>query len=456
MNLVETVNCENEKDANGHSHEVSWPIDGALGIFENSVEVRENQIGVYIGDEALEDFEMPSENNHSRSEFYDHRSQKYSENVTDTTRYDSNARESDYTKHFQHQNHYQQDQRPRRSIIRVLNRPLLDLDDDDECLDAIEVERQNTDNSHDQEPEAKTSYASDKQVYRIDPPDPLPADRHPEGRRLSTVTPTLNDTTDAPEGATKEEIDLLNRFIDVASSDFGGQTLSAESEARVRSAALKVGLTSKFVDQLLKQTMKPLENQDHGLTFDALPEQQQPPLYDDKNDHNNNYSYPHQYDGDYGGENETYYTADHSQSNTKQSRRLYYDDCNFNIWEVLGKNLAHLANVTAKTCGVNYHRKNRNRDDGDSIVSAISFEDDHAKLSTTRRGRSRRSREENDRVAASVAPSIKYNNQEQRERIRHVTFDDNIAEQNYDRTEPFSMDVVQNNSPPREKITQLV
>jgi hypothetical protein len=56
-----------------------------------------------------------------------------------------------------------------------------------------------------------------------------------------------------PEGATEEEIKLLNRFIEVAASNFDGKRLSAESETRVRAAALKVGLSEVFVDQLIQQ-----------------------------------------------------------------------------------------------------------------------------------------------------------------------------------------------------------
>ena len=56
-----------------------------------------------------------------------------------------------------------------------------------------------------------------------------------------------------PEGATEEEIELLNRFIEVAASNFNGKRLSADSETRVRAAALKVGLSEVFVDQLIQQ-----------------------------------------------------------------------------------------------------------------------------------------------------------------------------------------------------------
>ncbi|VEU36294.1 unnamed protein product [Pseudo-nitzschia multistriata] len=448
--LVETVTIENGEAGNRYSHDVSWPTNT-----EDSRRVPENQIGRDMGDEALNDFVMPSGNDYAHSNLYNNDS----EEGVDTTTYNHSNGVLDSTGHLQHQdqNQYIHD---RRHVVRILDRSLLDLDEDgdeDECLDAIEVERQNTYCSNDRDPDADTPCASN----RMDPPDPLPAHRYPEGRRLSTPIPTPNDLAEAPEGATKEEIDLLNRFIDVASSDFGGQILAPESEARVRSAALKVGLTPKFVDQLLNTTMKPSENHEKNLAFVAPPElqEQQPSLYDGKNNyHNNDYSYSHQFDGDYGGDNETYNTADYSRSYAKQSRRSGYEDgnCNTNIWEFLGQNLVHLANVTAKTCGVNYHRNDRRnnrryRDDGDSIVSAISWDGDHARSSSTsRRDRSRRrSREADDWEAADLVPEENSDCRQKEERTRHVTFEDHVDEQSYN-------PVVRNESPPREKITQLV
>lgn len=56
-----------------------------------------------------------------------------------------------------------------------------------------------------------------------------------------------------PDGISDEELKLLNRFIEVASTNFDGKKLSPESEIRVREAAEKVGLSQKFVDQLLQQ-----------------------------------------------------------------------------------------------------------------------------------------------------------------------------------------------------------
>ena len=85
---------------------------------------------------------------------------------------------------------------------------------------------------------------SPRQATR-DPPsaDPLSS---------KSLTPA-GEPNELPEGATEEEIRLLNRFIEVASGNFDGKKLSAQSELRVRSAASKVGLSERFVDQLLEQ-----------------------------------------------------------------------------------------------------------------------------------------------------------------------------------------------------------
>ena len=56
-----------------------------------------------------------------------------------------------------------------------------------------------------------------------------------------------------PEGATKEEVKLLNRFIEAAACFFDGKKLSEDSETRVRSAAMKIGISELFVDQLIEQ-----------------------------------------------------------------------------------------------------------------------------------------------------------------------------------------------------------
>jgi hypothetical protein len=265
--------------------------------------------------------------------------------------------------------------------------------------------------------------------------------------------------TEAPEGATKEELNLLNHFIDVASSNFGGNSLSAESESRVRSAALKVGLTSKFVDQLLYQTMKKKENPDSGLTF--ISPQQRPSSFElhqlSFHDQENNDKYNplmHQHGGsnavlnDYGGNDETYYTADYSRTIEKERRhRSSTNDCN--IWESLGKNLGFLASMTARTCGVKYHH---GRDDDSSVVSTISWEDNNTGSPKARKSRSRRLRKGHERAEDS-AP-IYHNDEHHHDRSPQEEFATNSDVQG-DRTGQES-NVVGNITPPREKITQLV
>jgi hypothetical protein len=53
-----------------------------------------------------------------------------------------------------------------------------------------------------------------------------------------------------PPGVTEEEIRLLKRFIDM---NFNGHQLTPESQARVRDAAAKVGLSEVLIDQMLEQ-----------------------------------------------------------------------------------------------------------------------------------------------------------------------------------------------------------
>jgi hypothetical protein len=59
---------------------------------------------------------------------------------------------------------------------------------------------------------------------------------------------------------------LLNRFVEVAASNFDGKRLSPESEQRVRKAAEKVGLSQKFVDQMLHQSVAYNTTQNAGYS----------------------------------------------------------------------------------------------------------------------------------------------------------------------------------------------
>ena len=74
---------------------------------------------------------------------------------------------------------------------------------------------------------------------------------HQSQGRFSQPNPELRELI--PEGISDEDLKLLNRFVEVASINFDGKRLSPESEQRVRAAAAKVGLSQKFVDQLLQQ-----------------------------------------------------------------------------------------------------------------------------------------------------------------------------------------------------------
>jgi hypothetical protein len=158
-----------------------------------------------------------------------------------------------------------------------------------------------------------------------------------------------------PEGATEEELQLLNRFIEVAACNFDGKQLSSESEAKVRSAALKVGLSEKFVDQLLNQAQARNEKKrSHKAPLSTV-------------------------GGEYGryqrpdsphtpGGAETIYTVDLTKA-TK--RRKTATDATVvgcpSLWESLTKNVKNWAN-----CG----------DDGSSIstVPSVSWEDDRVRI----------------------------------------------------------------------------
>merc|ERR1711865_345971 len=190
--------------------------------------------------------------------------------------------------------------------------------------------------------------------------------------------------------------------------------MGAQSESRVRSAALKVGLTSKFVDQLLNQNSK-LEDSYSALTYDTLQHLQHYEVTEAvshayENDCQNNHP-PYRYDGpissapyEYGhGENSTYYTADYSRTaNPSIKREPTAENCN--VWESIRDNLGFLA----KVCGVNNFQK----DDASSVVSAISWEDDNLVSSKFRRYQSKpRSRSNNvreqDKAACLSSPSIR-------------------------------------------------
>ena len=413
--------------------EVSWPVD--------DVEINERRCHSF--DKSANSVVDPDANSVAVDDLG-----SFSENIlVQATSYDTHSKSiTDVKKQMSHhmdsgssENPYQHRLGP---IVRILDRPLLDLDDE-ECLDAIEVERQNSNQSFSLQPNVQPHHASDTQTYRLDPPDLLP-DPSPKGdRRMIDATPRLNNKTEAPEGATKEELNLLNQFIDVASTNFGGNTLSKESESRVRTAASKVGLTSKFVDQLLNQTMKKKEDSDSFLTF-TTPNQrtnsyelQQSSFSNQENKHNIQSHSFHEHGlssfarNDYGGENETINTDDCYRPTRKNGTRYENTTANCNIWESVGKNIGIIANLTARVCGVKY---GGGRDDDSSVVSAISWEDDINRSSKAGKRQSRRPRDENN---GSEDQDHSYHN-----RTQHVSFATPLNQAGDD--------------PPRAKITQLV
>ncbi|OEU15361.1 hypothetical protein FRACYDRAFT_240047 [Fragilariopsis cylindrus CCMP1102] len=338
---VETVTSENDDNDNGlrNSYQVNWPNNEAENQGENLEITEENEA---------------------------------------TTPKAGNIG-------YHHHHHYPHEFTP-DPITNFMDNSLMDSDDD-QALDAIEKERQNADVSlhHELDP---PPHRTDRISYQSDPkPDPSP-----KGNRRSidqSLTPILYNTTEVPEGTSKEELNLLNRFIEVASSNFGGNKLSAESESRVRSAALKVGLTSKFVDQLLNKNKKSTDS-DPDLTYDAPHHVHHSGHQPVSHQYENNYQdYHHTYRDDvvpatqnnHEGDNETYYTADFSP-NTNQNRRREptVDACD--AWGSIRENLGFLL---AKTCGIN----NTDRDDAGSVVSAVSWEYDNVGSSRVRKHQSR-------------------------------------------------------------------
>ena len=461
---LEATSENGHKNQRNNSYEDSWPIDDAKVNRGATFSVNKSadfQMDKYIDEDIAKDFETASENSLIHPKSYNVHSQRFSKSNTDITNFNSSDMEWDSTEHLKHQNehHHRQNRRNLSPIIRVLDRPLLDLDDSECCFDAIEVERQNSNDSLRREPEPSIRHkTSNTRSYKTDPkPDPKP-DPSPKGLRRESIAPLR--FTDAPEGATKEELKLLNQFIDVASSNFGGNTLSAESESRVRSAALKVGLTSKFVDQLLSQTTK----KEESLTFEASqqrpysPELQQAPFHDQEKKYQQNHpAYHHNGSNiapnDCRDDHEAYYTTDYCRTTAKQSRSHERpSDSNWNVWESLGKNFGFLASMTAKACGVEYHT---GRDDASSVVSAISWEDNDTGPSKAIKSRSGRPREADDRTE-DLAPTFQ-NDEHHNDRTRRVSFATDYAVQ-VDRTGQESNAVHDDttNSPPRAKIRQLV
>jgi hypothetical protein len=173
--------------------------------------------------------------------------------------------------------------------------------------------------------------------------------RPPNSPTPSTGMPEL------PEGATEEELKLLNRFIEVAASNFEGKKLSSDSEARVRLAALKVGLSEKFVDQLLEQAQAQNDKQAIKAplsTIGGAHGEYQVPQSPDNNA------------GTIGDGETTFYTVDLTRATKRRKKATDATAAGCNVWENIQKNIKYWTNIN---CG----------DDGSSISStpSVSWED---------------------------------------------------------------------------------
>lgn len=164
-----------------------------------------------------------------------------------------------------------------------------------------------------------------------------------------------------PEGATEEELNLLNRFIEVAASNFDGKKLSADSERRVRAAALKVGLSQKFVDQLLEQAN--IKNESGKEEYAPVSTVGVPTSPDNTRT---------------AGDASTYYTHDMTQFTRKTKKEPEEAGCS--VWEQLDslaetiRGWANCGGTTTVSPNEKRNEENHNShdDDGSSISSVPS------------------------------------------------------------------------------------
>ena len=420
----ETENIDLDQMEPSESHEVSWPADDDVNASPRRSLCSNGSA------HEVEDHEPRSTNR-----------RKSTNSINDDLTKDRyREKESDYSH--------------REYPVRILDRPLLDLDDDEEYYDAIEVERQDSNESGYPEAEATTAHSDDPQSYHMGlKPDPLP-DPSPKGNgKLSpegTVFTGPVDSADAPEGATEEELKLLNHFIEVASSNFNGNTLSADSEARVRSAALKVGLTSTFVDQLLNQTKtEKEEKKSPRLSF--IPFENPPPSYEsEQSNHvqNSYHTYPSQstsYTANDYDDNGTNDGIEHISGRTARERRRHEDPPDAcNAWDGLVQAIGFFASSAVKACGMDYH----NRRDDESVVSALSWEGGN----DARRRRPERFRESTE----PYVPNYPVDQEEQHcDRNQRVKFAD-CCQGGEEAQGQENHEIGGSSSPPRPKIRQLV
>ena len=155
------------------------------------------------------------------------------------------------------------------------------------------------------------------------------------------------------EDISDEDLKLLNRFVEVASINFDGKRLSPESEQRVRAAAAKVGLSQKFVDQLLQQANANNTTQYSAGNFSlAAVGVSSPALSDDQS---------------------TYVTNDQTRSTKpKRRKKRSKEDVGCDAWQQW-ENLSNLVRGWAN-CGApgNVHHS----DDDASSISSIGYTDE--------------------------------------------------------------------------------
>ncbi|KAL3906169.1 MAG: hypothetical protein SGILL_009380, partial [Bacillariaceae sp.] len=253
--------------------------------------------------------------------------------------------------------------------------------------------------------ESPCARLEDQVAYDFSRPDPTPvAGSSAVSRRAMASAQMGGHHMDAPtsqglhfqegsQGPSGEDLTLLNRFIEVSSGNFGGNKLSAESESRVRTAALKIGLTPKFVDQLLKQ-----QEQDAPDPFTYVastpqgihpppPSQHQYPAQTQYNPHFQAGASPapYVYGGDpYVGETSTYYSADMTRE-TRRTKKTEASDDGCNVWDTWEAMRTNLGFALAKVCATT-----TNGDDESSISSRGSLEEKKKRRRASKRHRKSR------------------------------------------------------------------
>ena len=183
---------------------------------------------------------------------------------------------------------------------------------------------------------------------RCGAPDPSPRAQQPpvENPTANGAASGIQLTGEIPEGATQEDLTLLNRFIEVASCNFEGKKLSNESEARVRSAAQKVGISDKFVDQLIEQARVNNEKSNAAATLETVPDNPVPVsgIHGGVQEPAQSHFYPHPNSPSTRGDASTFYTLDlTSLKRRNRDANTYVTNAGCQAWESITKTLRHLA-----------------------------------------------------------------------------------------------------------------